>query len=151
MREMKDSSVANVRIGFDGRVHKRYLGPYAKERFENERKMLRHLEKAGCDFVPKITHEDEGELYMVTTNCGRRVEKISEDKVQALFAELEQYGVKHDDRADRNITYSPQLGRFCVIDFEFATFVESGEGLTLEEVEEGHKENVRRQREEENE
>jgi predicted Ser/Thr protein kinase len=134
MRELKDSSVAQVRIGFDGRVHKYYKGPYARERFLNERRMLRVLEEKGCPFVPKITAEDEDKLYLVTTNCGRRVDKISPERMQELFEELETYGVRHDDQADRNVTYSPQLGRFCLIDFEFATLVENGEGLTLAEV-----------------
>lgn len=131
MHEMKDSSVALVRIGFDGLVHKYYRGPLAKERFENERRILRYLEEKGCNFVPKVVEEDEDKLYLMTTNCGGKVEKISDEKLNALFEELASYGVNHDDRAARNVTYSPQLGRFCLIDFEFATLIESGEGLTL--------------------
>ena len=46
-RELKDSTVAKVRVGFDGRVHKWYRGPLAMERFENERRVLRFLEEQG--------------------------------------------------------------------------------------------------------
>ena len=53
----------------------------------------------------------------------------------ALFLELESFGVRHGDPFPRNITYSPHLGRFCVIDFEFATLLDSGEGLTIEDLE----------------
>ena len=53
--------------------------------------------------------------------------------MQQLFDELASYGVEHDDRAARNITYSAQIGRFCIIDFEFAVITETGEGLSLKE------------------
>ena len=41
----------------------------------------------------------------------------------ALFAELETYGVRHEDRDMRNVTYRQSDGRFCVIDFELATIL----------------------------
>jgi hypothetical protein len=41
-----------------------------------------------------------------------------------LFAELEQYGVRHEDPFLRNITYRVSDGRFCIIDFEFATLLD---------------------------
>ena len=139
MHEMKDSSVAQVRIGYDGRVHKNYRGPLARERFENERRVLYYLEAKGCKFVPRILEEDVDSLYLVTTNCGAIVEKIGEDKMHSLFEELKQYGVEHDDKAARNVTYSAQLGRFCLIDFEFATIMDTGQGLTVHEGEEAIK------------
>ncbi len=140
MHEMKDSSVALVRIGYDGRVHKYYRGPLAKERFENERRVLRYLEEKGCDFVPRIIEEDEEKLYLATTNCGAKADKVSEEKMNILFEELAGYGVEHGDRAARNVTYSPQAGRFCLIDFEFATITETGEGLTVGHAEEAAQE-----------
>jgi hypothetical protein len=54
------------------------------------------------------------------------VDHVSEKKKEQIFAELEQYGVRHDDAEVRNITYSAQMGRFCVIDFEFATILVPG-------------------------
>ena len=62
------------------------------------------------------------------------MEHISDEKLKALFHELESYGVIHDDSFARNVTYHPRLGRFCVIDFEFATRKDSGQGLTQREV-----------------
>ena len=41
-----------------------------------------------------------------------------------LFAELEPYGVRHDDAEMRNVTYRQSDGRFCLIDFEFATILD---------------------------
>ncbi|MDQ8180070.1 serine/threonine protein phosphatase [Pelagicoccus sp. SDUM812005] len=136
MQEIKDTQRAEVRIGFDGRVHKKYKGQLSKERYENEVRVLKYLEEKGCDFVPKILEEYPDELYIVTTNCGHIVHKISPEKEKAVFDALEAYGVRHDDAFMRNITYSPHLGRFCVIDFEFAVILESGEGLTIKDAEE---------------
>jgi predicted Ser/Thr protein kinase len=137
--EVKDSAVAKVRVGFDGRVHKWYRGPLAKERFENEAHVLHYLEKQGCEFVPKVLEKKEDDLYLVTSNCGTRVEKLSDEKQEALFSELEDHGVKHNDQALRNITYNAKLGRFCLIDFEFATILSTGEGITVEEADAEHK------------
>lgn len=134
MREMKNTPRSTVHIGFDGRVHKRFLGKYAKKRFENEVHILEHLKQKGCPFVPEVIFADPDELYLITTNVGAIVESLSESKLKSLFNELEQYGVVHDDPFARNVTYSAQLGRFCMIDFEFATLKDSGEGLTQEEV-----------------
>ncbi len=135
MREIKDTQRAVVRIGYDGRVHKRYRGPLAKERYENETRVLKYLQDKGCSFVPQLLEERPEELYIVTTNCGHPVSRINPDKERHIFQELEKCGVRHGDPFARNITYSGHLGRFCVIDFEFATILETGEGLTQAEAE----------------
>jgi len=135
MPEIKDTKQATVHISYDGRVTKRYHGPMAAERFANEVRVLRYLEEKGCRFVPRLLDNDPDILQIVTTNCGNVVERLSEEKTVSLFAELEAFGVRHNDAFARNVTYSGQLGRFCLIDFELATILETGEGLTLEEVE----------------
>lgn len=133
--EVKDSAVARVNVGFDGRVHKWFRGPLAKERFETERRVLNHLEERGCQFVPRVLDSNDEELYLITSNCGSRLEKLSSRKMQELFDSLESFGVRHNDQADRNITYDPRKGCFCVIDFEFATLLETGEGLEVKDAE----------------
>ncbi|MFT4901880.1 MAG: tRNA A-37 threonylcarbamoyl transferase component Bud32 [Lentimonas sp.] len=126
MREAKNSARASVHIGFDGRVHKTFKGPQARERYDNEVRVLDFLQRNGCCFVPRILEQDDSRLYLVTTNCGGRVEHLSETKILQIFAELEQYGVRHEDAELRNITYDSRAGRFCVIDFEFATILAPG-------------------------
>ena len=64
-----------------------------------------------------------GELSIITTNCGSRVDHLGAEKMKELFAELETYGVRHDDAEMRNVTYRAADGRFCLIDFEFATLL----------------------------
>lgn len=143
--EIKDTQQARVRIAFDGRVTKEYMGTMAAERFANERRVLRFLEERSCPFVPRVLDEDPSIPSLVTSNCGQIVDKISQQKLTQLFDELESYGVRHEDPFPRNVTYSPQLGRFCLIDFEFATILETGEGLTVEDVHAHRRETQRNQ------
>jgi hypothetical protein len=125
MEQMKDTRRALVRIGYDGRVHKVFRGHQARERFENELRVLRYLESKACTYVPRVVETAPDELRLVTTNCGQRVEHITEEKVRQLYADLERdFRVRHEDAYARNITYSTQLGRFCLIDFEFATILD---------------------------
>ncbi len=124
MPEVKDSDRALVHITYDGSVHKTFRGSQASERFANEVRVLRHLESRGCDFVPKIIEADPETLTLVTTSCGTRVERISPDRLRKIFAQLEAYGVRHDDPYTRNVTYRVSDGRFCLIDFELATIIE---------------------------
>jgi len=129
MEEAKNTQRSIVRLAFDGKVHKTFLGEDARERFENECRVLRFLEEKGCGFVPRIIDTDPENLVLVTTNCGARVERISREKKEAVYAELESYGVRHDDAETRNLTYRRTDGRFCVIDFEFAAILdEEGKG-----------------------
>ncbi len=120
---VKDTLRATVRVGYDGRVYKQFRGPRAEERFAREVAVLRHLESRGCGFVPRLIEADAEQLKIVTSNCGSRVEHLDEERMRELFAELESYGVRHDDVDMRNVTYRQQDGRFCLIDFEFATIL----------------------------
>jgi len=123
MLKVKDTLRATVNLTFDGRVIKVYHGSNAAERFAKEVRVLQHLAQRGCQFVPKLLEADPDKLRIVTTNCGTRVEHLDEARSKELFAELETFGVRHDDPDMRNVTYRQSDGRFCVIDFEFATLL----------------------------
>ena len=132
MHEIKDTHRALVRIGYDGRVHKTFRGPLAEERFANEVRVLRYLETQKCGFVPQLLAQDPEQLKIETTNCGQRVDQINPERMAKLFEELETFGVRHGDADIRNVTYRTSDGRFCVIDFEFATLLsgeDAGKGL----------------------
>jgi hypothetical protein len=123
MQEIKDTLRALVRVSYDGRVFKTFRGPRAQERFDTEVRVLRYLAGRACPFVPRLLETQPEQLRIVTTNCGSRPEHIDEERVRSLFAELLPYGVRHDDPEPRNITYRQADGRFCLIDFEFATIL----------------------------
>jgi hypothetical protein len=123
MDQVKDTLRALVRISYDGKVYKTFRGPKAEERFTNEVNVLRHLEKKGCPFVPRLLESDPSQLRIVTTSCGARVEHLDEARCKELFDDLLPYGVRHDDAEMRNVTYRQSDGRFCLIDFEFATIL----------------------------
>ena len=123
MLKVKDTLRATVHLSFDGRVFKTYHGPDAEKRFTNEVLILRHLKAQGCNFVPQLLEADEEKLRITTTNCGNRVDHLGEQRMKELFAELEQFGVHHEDQDVRNVTYRQSDGRFCLIDFEFASIL----------------------------
>jgi len=88
MNQVKDTLRATVRIGYDGRVHKQFRGPNAEERFANEVRVLKYLEKRGCPFVPRLIEDDPAALRMVTTSCGTRVDHLDDERRKELFDEL---------------------------------------------------------------
>jgi hypothetical protein len=125
MQQVKDTRRALVRIGYDGRVHKTFRGHQARERFENEIRVLRYLADKNCDFVPRVLEAHDEELRLVTTSCGQRVEHLTDERVREIYSDLQtRFAVRHEDPYLRNITYSPQMGNFCIIDFEFATILD---------------------------
>jgi len=130
MLKVKDTLRATVHLTFDGRVIKSYHGPDAQSRFEREVCILRHLEAKGCNFVPKLLEADASHPRIITTNCGARVQHLDEQRTKELFEELLPYGVRHDDPDMRNVTYRQSDGRFCLIDFEFATLLSDAAGTT---------------------
>ena len=127
MLKVKDTLRATVNLTFDGRVIKNYHGPDAQTRFENEARTLRHLQERGCTFVPRLLEADATQPRIVTSNCGGRVQHMDDARLKELFAELERYGVRHVDPDLRNVTYRQSDGRFCLIDFEFATILPGSE------------------------
>ena len=130
MHDVKDTLRALVRISYDGRVHKTFRGPKAEERFANEVRVLKHLDDRNCPFVPRLLEAHPDQLRIVTSHCGSRVEHLDAARTQGLFEELLEFGVVHDDPDRRNVTYRQSDGRFCLIDFEFATILPGFEKST---------------------
>jgi hypothetical protein len=97
MLKVKDTLRSTVHLSFDGRVVKVYHGLDARARFENEVRVLRLLEERGCGFVPRLLEADSEAMRIVTTNCGTRVDHLDEKRRVELFAELEGFGVRHED------------------------------------------------------
>ncbi len=121
MKELKDGIRSLVRLDFKGQVHKQFRGTDSDKRFANEVAVLKALEDRGATNVPRLLSHNHETLTIVTTNCGAPAPLITPEKAKALFQELEErFGIKHDDPEPRNVTYSQQMGRFCLIDFELS-------------------------------
>ena len=123
MLQVKHTLRATVQVSFDGRVYKTFHGADAQQRFNKEVHVLRYLEARKCGFVPRLLEADPTKLRIITSNCGTRVEHLDTERARELFAELESFGVRHDDPDIRNVTYRQSDGRFCVVDFELATIL----------------------------
>jgi hypothetical protein len=123
MLDVKYTLRARVRMSFDGLVYKTFRGPNAEARFANEVRVLRYLQQRRCPFIPPLISWNPERLEIVTRTCGSRVQHLDKERADALFAELETYGVRHEDPDMRNVTYRQSDGRFCIIDFEFATIL----------------------------
>jgi hypothetical protein len=130
MLQVKDTLRSTVTLTFDGRVVKVYHGSTAPVRFANEVRVLRHLEARHCGFVPRLLEADPAKLRIVTTSCGSRVEHLDAERAKELFAELEPFGVRHDDPDIRNVTYRQSDGRFCIVDFELAAILPGSESTS---------------------
>lgn len=121
MKELKDGLRSLVRIDFRGHVHKQFRGTDSDKRFANEVAVLKALEDRGATNVPRLVGHDPETLTLITTNCGSPAPLITLEKAQVLFQELEnKFGIRHNDPEPRNVTYSPHLGKFCLIDFELS-------------------------------
>lgn len=120
MLEFKNTGRARVVNAFDGRVIKCFNGPNAAKRFQNECRVLRHLNQLECPFVPRLLDANSSRLSITTEYAGQSVERLSEDRVQELFDRLLAYGVRHDDPALRNILYHSKINELMLIDFELA-------------------------------
>ncbi len=120
MLEFKNTGRARVVNAFDGRVIKCFNGPQAAKRFQNESRVLRHLNQLACPFVPKMLDANSSRLSITTEYCGQSVDWLSEDRIQQLFDRLRDYGVRHNDPALRNILYDSKANEFMLIDFELS-------------------------------
>ena len=105
MLKVKDTLRATVHLTFDGRVFKAYHGPNAQRAFDNEVRVLRHLEARGCDFVPRLLEADEKNFASSPPTAAPAWSIWTKNARSELFAELEKFGVRHDDPDMRNVTY----------------------------------------------
>ncbi len=130
MAKAAEGTRSTVRVGYDGAVYKTFLGSDAKERFENECRVLEELEARGCDFVPRLLRRLPEALCLVTTHGGAPAENLPEGRAAELFLSLrEDYGVVHGGESERNVTFDPHRGKHGVIDFESASILGSPIGM----------------------
>ncbi|MCU0712939.1 MAG: hypothetical protein MUC43_12830 [Pirellula sp.] len=123
MTPLKDTKRAFVLRTGNGHIRKTFTGPKREIRFWNEVRILRHLNEKGCPFVPKLICIDAPTFTIIVSYAGEPVQRISDNKLNMIFSSLEEYGVRHQDQASRNILYNHKAGEFSVIDFELAELI----------------------------
>ncbi|MFO0941065.1 MAG: hypothetical protein U0930_09875 [Pirellulales bacterium] len=133
MQVIKNTQRAQVARNYSGSFTKFFNGPSKVQRFRNEVRVLQFLNSQSCPFVPSLLAFDEVELSITTSYAGEPIQRITEERLSGVFEELQEYGVRHDDPAQRNVLYNHALGRFTLIDFEFAEILEPCEA-TLEAI-----------------
>lgn len=124
MQLIKNTQRAQVARNYSGSITKVFSGPNKEQRFENEVRVLQYLNQQQCPFVPALIEHDSESLSITTSYAGEPVQTISDQRLSQVFDELTEYGVRHDDPAQRNVLYNHMLGRFTLIDFEFAEILD---------------------------
>jgi len=107
------------RLQFDGDTVRKTFGLKQEKFLENEVAALKHLEKMGCDYVPRLIAV-EGRTVVMTKVPGEQTH-IGEQRLKSLFAGLLQYGVKHDDEWVGNVLFDKENSKFYIVDFEYST------------------------------
>ncbi|MFN7875608.1 MAG: hypothetical protein ACK5PB_09825 [Pirellula sp.] len=125
MHALKNTKRAFVLRTGNGHIRKTFTGPKREIRFWNEVRILRYLNDKGCPFVPKLICIDTPSFTIIVSYAGEPIQSISEEKLNLIFSNLEEFGVRHQDQAARNILYNHRAGEFSVIDFEFAELITS--------------------------
>ena len=123
MLKIKDTLRATVHMSFDGRVFKTYHGPNAKERFENEVRVLKFLESRGCNFVPRLLEADEKKCGSSRRTAERALITWTKNARRNCSPNWKNSVCGMTTADPRNVTYRLSDGRFCLIDFELATIL----------------------------
>lgn len=121
---VKNTDRSCVQRAYDGLIHKCYRGRFARQRLENEVRILEHLRIHNCPFVPRLISVDRSALSIVQSNCGVAVENLADWRLKQLFTALREFNVEHGDCELRNVTYRATDGIFCIVDFELASIVQ---------------------------
>lgn len=137
MITVKNTERSCVQRAFDGLIHKCYRGHHARQRLENEVRVLEHLRIHNCPFVPRLITIDRATLSIVQSNCGVAVQTLPDWRLQQVFAALREFRVEHGDCELRNVTYRANDGVFCIVDFELAKILEPNWSCQLQHL---HKE-----------
>lgn len=110
-----------IRVDFFDQIHKSYLGPAARERFDKEVRILEALEERGCPNVPRVVETDVEGLRLVMSGCAQDSDWVTEEQAAALFAELERdYGVRVPKPTIHQVLHDRKNERYLLAHFDQA-------------------------------
>ena len=73
--------------------------------------------------MPRLLNADEAKVRIITSNRGTRVEHLDEARTKEILPNWKSSACATMIPDIRNVTYRQKDGRFCLIDFEFATIL----------------------------
>ena len=110
MTIIEDSKRSLVKLDKEkGIIEKTFVGDNAKERFENEVNILKHLKNKGFDNCPKLIDSDPENFVVTQTYVGERLGEIDIAEHRKIHNRLIAFGVTHNDSVINPDLFSPPI------------------------------------------
>ena len=110
MTIIKDTERSLVKIDKEkGIIEKTFVGDNAKERFENEVNILKHLANKGFDNCPKLLDSDPINFVVTQTYVGEKLGEIDIAEHRNIHNRLIAFGVTHNDSVINPDLFSPPI------------------------------------------
>ncbi len=111
MLKLKDTERSLVSLTFDGCVVKQYRGHLMRQRMENEVRVLEHLKRVCCPFVPRLVSCDRQAVQIVVTACGVSATHVSPPNSISSFKSCASMASSMKMQSYANITYDARAGQ----------------------------------------
>ena len=110
MTIIKDTERSLVKFYKDkGIIEKTFVGNNAKERFENEVNILKHLANKGFDNCPELLDSDPENFVVTETYVGEKLGEIDIAEHRKIHNRLIAFGVTHNDSVINPYAFEPPI------------------------------------------
>ena len=110
MTIIEDSKRSLVKLDKEkGIIEKTFVGDNAKERFENEVNILKHLKNKGFDNCPELLDSDPENFVVTQTYVGEKLDEIDIAEHRKIHNRLIAFGVTHNDSVINPDLFSPPI------------------------------------------
>ena len=110
MTIIKDTERSLVKFFKDkGIIEKTFVGNNAKERFENEVNILKHLANKGFDNCPELLDSDPENFVVTETYVGEKLGEIDIAEHRKIHNRLIAFGVTHNDSVINPYAFEPPI------------------------------------------
>ena len=110
MTIIKNTERSLVKLYKDkGIIEKTFVGDNAKERFENEVNILKHLKNKGFDNCPELLDSDPENFVVTQTYVGEKLGEIDIADHTNIHNRLIAFGVTHNDSVINPDLFSPPI------------------------------------------
>jgi len=110
MTTIKNTKRSLVKLDKEkGIIEKTFVGDNAKERFENEVNILKHLANKGFDNCPKLIDSDPENFVVTESYVGESLGEIDIAEHRKIHNRLIAFGVTHNDSVINPHLFSPPI------------------------------------------